>query len=369
MSPGSRTAGGKKKKTGFGKLLSSRIPPSPPASPQLNVVISEAEKFQKMMTMASPNAQLNPISYTSPLKPRSPPETFYISDKVIGEGAFSKIRLGSSNKTGQKVAVKTLKKINSEDPKAAAAELDLTLIRRERDMLQKVGHHPNIVKLFACNEDDGEVNLYLQYVEGGDLYSWVCDHGKIQEKVSRTLFKQMVASVSYCHQQGVVHRDLKLENFLLDRRLMRVILIDFGFASPMPKDKIFRDFPGSPAYACPQILRGEPYDGCAADIYALGVVLFTMHFSAYPFYADDIVQMCRMICDQRLLFPSHIATTPMLIDLLKGMLQKQSHVRPEMSSLKAHPWVVDAPVQPSPMTKKIIHSVFRTPASPEKRRN
>jgi len=240
---------------------------------------------------------------------------------------------------------------------------DLRLICKERDILRKL-LHPNIIRLYADFEDDKVVHLYLTYIEGGDLYSWVCGQGRLSEKLSRLLLKQMVEAVDFCHKNGFCHRDIKLENFLLDQNKMQIILIDFGFASPIPQDRIFHDFPGSPAYACPSILTGKAYDGPSADIYALGVVLFTLHYASYPFYDSDMIKMCRMIVDVPLNLPVKVHTTPALRDLLRWVMQKQSVNRPTMQEIRKHPWITNgetAPRSPLAKTRKFAQALINSP--------
>lgn len=351
-----------KKKTAVNAThLTENFKPSPPASPQANFI--------------SENAKASPmVAASSPMKTNSPfrsPERFIVSTEVLGEGAFSFVTLATSSKTGQKVAAKTLKKKkpSSLDEEEMQQYLeDEKMFLREKEILKGI-NHPNVIKLLAFKDDEESHTLYLDYVEGGDLYAWVCNNGRIQERVSRQIFKQMVDAVEYCHSVGICHRDLKLENFLLDVKQMRVVLIDFGFATKLTTDGIFNDFPGSPAYACPSILKGRPYDGRSADIYALGVVLYTMHFSSYPFYHDDLITMCHMICDDKLILPSAVPTSFSLSELIRMMMEKESKKRATMEQVRSHPWL-STNVPASPGTKKILSSMFRnSPISKKSIRN
>jgi serine/threonine protein kinase len=206
--------------------LQQRLPPSPPASPQLNR-LRKPEPFPE------------------------PQEHYQISETVLGEGAFAKVKLGTNLKTGQKVAVKSF----AITPNMTVEQQeDLKMLRKERDILKKLDH-PNVIKLHHFCEDTKNAHMYLQYVDGGDFYGYLCKYGRCTEKELRPLFKQMVSAVAYCHEKGYCHRDVKLENFLFDKTNNRPILIDFGFASPISIDGLYRDFPGSPAYACPEILQ------------------------------------------------------------------------------------------------------------------
>eukprot|EP01103_Thecamoeba_quadrilineata_P007954 TRINITY_DN17765_c0_g1_i1.p1 TRINITY_DN17765_c0_g1~~TRINITY_DN17765_c0_g1_i1.p1 ORF type:complete len:397 (+),score=62.95 TRINITY_DN17765_c0_g1_i1:53-1192(+) len=341
---------------------SAKVVPTSPVAPKSPINRRDLNRLKANIppSPTSPSIVMSAMGVEkSP--PRSPPERFEISNEIIGEGAFSQIRLATSLKSGQKVAVKSFQKDRMKDEPDRAE--DFRLICKERDILRKLTH-PNIIRLYADHEDDKVIHLYLDYVEGGDLYTWVCGQGRLTEKTSRLLLKQMIDAVDYCHKSGFCHRDIKLENFLLDQKAMRVVLIDFGFASPIPQDRVFTDFPGSPAYACPSILLGQAYDGPSADVYALGVVLFTLHYSSYPFYHQDLITMCRMICDVQLTLPVKVPATPPLRDLLRWMMQKQSANRPTIPEIRKHPWITQgesAPMSPLKKTKKLAQALLGSP--------
>lgn len=288
---------------------SAAFPPSPPASPVLN----------RMRKGDMP-------------EPRSP--QFEVSEKIIGEGAFSKVRLATNLRTGQKVAVKSFP---ISQTMSKEQQEDLKMLRKERDMLKKLKHE-NIVQLYHTEEDTTKLSLYLQYISGGDMYNWICENGRAPEKVAKLLFKQMVDAVDFCHRNGICHRDIKLENFLLENG-NRPVLIDFGFATQIPANGIFRDFPGSPAYACPEILQGIPYKGTAADVYALGVMLYTMIYYKYPFYSENRREMAHIVANDPVSFPSAISVSAELKDLLRRLLDKNSDFRPTIQEIRSHAWI------------------------------
>lgn len=299
--------------------FTTQLRPSPPASPQLN-------RWRKVEEPAS-----NPAPAHAP--------SFTITEKVLGEGAFSKVRLATNDRTGQKVAVKSFA-IPASGVMSREQSEDLAMIKKERAILQKLNNspHPNIITLHHSTEDDTGISLYMQLVEGGDAYGWLCERGKVSEEIARPLFKQMVDAVAHCHQLGICHRDVKLENFLLDRKTMKPVMIDFGFATPITADGYFRDFPGSPAYACPHILLGRRYKGVPADVYALGVVLYTMLYYRYPFYSENRQAMVKMICENEPTFDANARVSSEAIDLMKWMLKKNCDERPTLRQIYEHPF-------------------------------
>lgn len=299
----------------------TQLRPSPPASPVL-------DKWRQEKAPASTPTAIN----------REP--EFTIEAKVLGEGAFSKVKLGTNKLTGQKVAVKSFAlPAGGVNAMNATQKESFGFLKKERDLLAKMPAHPNVIKLHHATEDAASLNLYLQYVEGGDCYGWLCERGRVAENVVKPIFKQMVEAVAHCHEVGkVCHRDIKLENYLLDRTQNRPVLIDFGFASPIPTDGIFRDFPGSPDYACPDILMGRPYDGVSADVYALGVMLYTMLYYRYPFHAENRSIMVRRVCEEQPRFDPNVRVSSQCIQLLDWMLRKRGSDRPSIRQILEHPF-------------------------------
>jgi tRNA A-37 threonylcarbamoyl transferase component Bud32 len=339
-----------------------KLTPSPPASPQINKWIEDGT-VPVVWPAKSPQRQ--PPSSVEKSAPSSSPMIFKepqyrISDHIIGEGAFARIRLASEINTGETVAVKSFlapsnPTILSEEQKHEC-ENQLKMIRKEKTLLEKL-RHPNIIKLHHHKQElNGNLHLYLQYISGGDLYTQVSTKGFIKEADAKKLFIQMIDSVDHCHRNNICHRDIKLENFLIDHDQKkqssnvsgRVYLIDFGFATPFEgtyQDAMFTDFPGSPGYVCPSIILGHKYNGVAADIYALGVVLYTMLFGRYPFYSPNYHENMRMILYDQPTFsvgrPGQYPPSSQAIDLMRRMLDKNNERRIKMEEIRAHRWLAE----------------------------
>ena len=146
--------------------------------------------------------------------------------------------------------------------------------------------HPHVIQFKEVFLTPTHLAIAMEYAPGGDLFSYVSQRGGLSEDDARWFFQQLVIGLDYCHRLGVVNRDIKLENTLLDgapRPLLKIC--DFGYskheADSRPKTKV-----GTPGYTAPEVVRAAAsrrYDGRAADVWSAGVMLYTMLFCRYPF--------------------------------------------------------------------------------------
>lgn len=110
------------------------------------------------------------------------------------------------------------------------------------------------MKLFQVIETEKTLYLVMEYASGGEVFDYLVAHGRMKEKEARAKFRQIVSSVEYCHQKGVVHRDLKAENLLLDSE-MNIKIADFGFSNQFTVGVKLNTFCGSPPYAAPELFQ------------------------------------------------------------------------------------------------------------------
>lgn len=241
-------------------------------------------------------------------KPQELPEEYEFSDFVIhhdqqlGEGAFAKVVLATHLPTKKKVAVKiiTKRKIPEEMKEYVAKEPGALASLK----------HKNIVSLYLVHEDTNYIYMFLQFMAGGDLHSRLERDGAVSEENAREWFKQILSALEFTHSNKFCHRDLKLENLLIsgEGKKAKILMIDYGFAGYMPDDEhLFTDFPGSFCYAAPELIQGIPYNGTYADVYSLGVILYTILQSCYPFYCEEKREMTKMILYDAVEFDTYIS--------------------------------------------------------------
>ncbi|KAF9908598.1 hypothetical protein BX616_000081 [Lobosporangium transversale] len=202
----------------------------------------------------------------------------------IGQGSFSEVKMAVDTRTGDHVAIKVMSKamIQSSD------RLGIS-VRRESDLLKSI-HHPNIIGFREVVETSLQTCIVMDYASGGELFEYVADkRAKASEQDIQYIFAQIVDAVDYLHQNNIVHRDLKLENVLLEPRMdaplrPTVKLTDFGLAKVIEADTpLLTTRCGSEDYAAPEIILGQPYDGREADIWSLGVMLYALLVGFLPF--------------------------------------------------------------------------------------
>ncbi|KAL6705497.1 serine/threonine-protein kinase gin4 [Coniothyrium glycines] len=219
--------------------------------------------------------------------------------RTIGRGGCSRVRLVRHSGTGQYGAAKIISKATAEKVRALSlanliqsAEQDPSLradgkvipFGLEREIcIMKLLDHPNIVRLYDIWENRDELYLIMEFVEGGELFSYIHEQGGLIEIHAVHIFRQIIAALIYCHRINIHHRDLKPENILLDRDTMTVKLVDFGMAALQPIGKKLTTPCGSPHYAAPEVIKTISYDGAKADVWSCGVILYVLLTGTPPF--------------------------------------------------------------------------------------
>ncbi|OEH76824.1 putative protein kinase [Cyclospora cayetanensis] len=217
------------------------------------------------------------------------------------------------------------------------------LVTREVQIMRKL-QHENIVKYGGSFNEPQALYIVMQHLSGGSLYGLVRSNpkGRLSEASARRLFTDVAKGVAYLHSQSVVHRDLKLENMLLDDK-GRVRLIDFGFASLLKPGVKCRMACGTPSYMPPEILKKSDYEGTAADMWSLGVVLYAMLHGCYPFKGQKPEELYSNISAGEYTVSQSLSTEAKT--LLQGLLVLNPEGRLKAEQVLANPWL-RCPVEP-----------------------
>ena len=287
---------------------------------------------------------------------------FYKYGRLIGQGAFGKVNLGLNILTGRIVAVKSFNKSNSE-----LTGDNMKKIKYETDLMKKL-NHPNITKILEMFEDEKYFLIIMEYINGGNLFSFVKKRRKLSEKTAKFLFRQIILGIKYIHEQNVVHRDIKLENLLIDLN-NNVKICDFGIGRKVTsKNQLLFDQCGTLMYMAPEILlstKEKGYEGFPVDIWSSGISLYIMLSGTLPFNyknkkneneeeeneedesmsdkrkskknEDDNFELQYSIVYKE---PKHIENiSDEARDLLKGLLNKDPKKRLTCEQILNHPWL------------------------------
>lgn len=201
----------------------------------------------------------------------------YKLDKNLGQGSYAVVKLATEKSSGEKVAIKIYEKYKLADPRK------MKNVRREIQLLKQMDH-PYIIKLHDSFENSKQIHLVMEYIGKQSLHGFLKAKTakKVEEPEARKIIQQICKGLSYCHAKHIVHRDLKLENILIDDN-KNIKIIDFGFSVSVAPDKTLNIFCGTPSYMAPEIVSKKNYKGHATDTWSLGILLFALLCGHFPF--------------------------------------------------------------------------------------
>ncbi|KAI9063664.1 Pkinase-domain-containing protein [Trametes sanguinea] len=272
----------------------------------------------------------------------------YTLGKVIGEGTYGKVRMGVHRLTGTRVAIKQI-------PKAMSAALTRE-IHHHRQL-----HHPHVTQLYEVIATETNIWLVTELCSGGELFDYLAEKGRLNEEETRVLFGQLCLAVAYVHGKGIVHRDLKLENVLLDERC-RVKLGDFGFTREFEKGSLLETFCGTTGYAAPEMLMAKRYLGPEVDVWSLGVILYTLLTGTLPFDDDDERVMREKVIKGEYDDPEWL--TDEARDLIANILQVDPTKRLTIPQILTHSWFAVGNKLAQRNSSQSILPITSRPASP-----
>ena len=256
---------------------------------------------------------------------------FYKFGRQLGRGAFGKVNLGLHILSGKLVAIKSFNKATLQNEKAKKK------ILQEVKLMQKLKQN-TVVKIYETFETQKYLIIIMEYISGGDLLSYVKKRNKLTEPVAKYIFRQIITSLDFTHNQYIIHRDIKLDNILLDIH-GNIKICDFGVSKQVKSKKEFMyDQCGTPAYIAPEILIGNGYEGPPVDFWSAGVVLYAMLSGMVPFKATDMNELHRLIVKGEF---APIEGSNDVNNLLHGILEVDPKKRFTSEEILNHPWMID----------------------------
>lgn len=249
---------------------------------------------------------------------------------LLGEGTYGKVRFAKNMRDDRPVALKII------DKKKLKRKSQLERVLKEIRIMSLIDN-PHLCKLYECFETDEAFILELEYIKGMELFKFVSDKKWLSELEALPIFYQLLDGISYLHQHKIIHRDIKLENIIIDKK-GNIKIIDFGFACSFEYFKFCDTHCGSPYYAAPEMVSENEYVGPEVDIWSLGVVLYTLVHGYLPFEADCCKNLYKKIIECK--YSVDARTSPSLRNLINSMIYFDSRSRIRLGEIFKHPWVM-----------------------------
>ncbi|KAL9275452.1 Serine/threonine-protein kinase SAPK7-like protein [Drosera capensis] len=252
--------------------------------------------------------------------------------KDIGSGNFGVARLMRNKETKELVAMKYIERGIKIDENVAREIINHRSLR-----------HPNIIRFKEVVLTPTHLAIVMEYAAGGELFERICNAGRFSEDEARYFFQQLISGVSYCHSMQICHRDLKLENTLLDGSpAPRLKICDFGYSKSSLLHSRPKSTVGTPAYIAPEVLARREYDGKMADVWSCGVTLYVMLVGAYPFEdqqdSKNFRKTITRIMAVQYKIPDYVHISQDCRQLLSRIFVASPSRRITIKEIKSHPW-------------------------------
>jgi calcium/calmodulin-dependent protein kinase I len=265
---------------------------------------------------------------------------YRVTNEVLGSGYFAVVKVGYNNVTGEKVAVKCVDKNKVEREET---------LQNEIDILSSIAHD-GVVRMLNIFDTEEILFIVMELMEGGELYEEIMKRSLFSEKEASRIIKQVLDALVYLHAKNVVHRDLKLENLLLKKKVvgdspMQVKIADFGL-SKLYSGKMHTAC-GTPFYVAPDILMASDDDdagyGPPVDMWAVGILTYILLSGRLPFSGDEDEELFRNILEAKIIWksPQFDTVSKSAKDFISHLIVLNPVDRFTAKSALLHPWITD----------------------------
>merc|ERR1712058_43644 len=265
----------------------------------------------------------SPSSVVGVSRGRKELHTLYTVKEEIGRGGFGVVYSAGRKSDGLEVAVKEVSK-----------DIDMLTednIPLEVALMQQVNDVPGVIKLLDYFDTADSFYVVMERFNSKDLFDFITEQGPLSENLAKDLFMQLVDTVNECHEKGVVHRDIKDENILIDINTFKIKLIDFGSGASL-KEGLYHKFKGTRVYSPPEWINCGAYTAEALTVWSLGILLYDMLCGDIPFETDQEITEGRLVWFKQLNLSSQVK------DLITSCLVVDPSKRISLCEVLDHPW-------------------------------
>ena len=258
----------------------------------------------------------------------------YIISSDLGVGSYAQVKLGINKKTHKKYAIKIYEKdVLKDEEKKSTIKNEIYILKQLKN------ENENIMKLHDVIYTNQYLYLILEYIDGISLLEYIqrTKNRRINEKVCKKIFYQIVKAILYCQNKNICHRDIKLENILIINNNV-IKLIDFGFAIKCNRNEYQEFFCGTLYYMPPEIVNKQKYIPFYSDIWSLGVLLYTMLFGNFPFRANSEEKLFELISEGKVIFPNYVDVSDEVKKLLLKIIVIEPRKRMSLEDIINDPW-------------------------------
>jgi serine/threonine protein kinase len=256
-------------------------------------------------------------------------EDAYKVGEVLVKGGFGTVYAGLRVLDGKEVAIKHV----ARNKVVEWASIGGRRVPLELKLLHSVQNVEGVIQLFDFFEaKDSFIYVMEKPSESKDLFDYITDNGALDEELAKNFFLQVTSTIVACHKRGVVHRDIKDENILVDLRTGKLSLIDFGSGAFL-QESSYTDFDGTRVYSPPEWIKNGEYFGAQATVWSLGILLYDMVCGDIPFEKDE------EICKAKITFRKEVSTE--CKDLILNCLKVKQEDRICLEKISSHSWLRD----------------------------